>query len=194
MSLPTGWRDASAGLPDDVPPSVRPWILLATSMTQALQQAFGIDLHVRVLHDASGPLLADESGLLAASAGSGCVREVALHTDSEVLLAARTVYLPGHSGAHRKLASLGSRPLGELLFAEGEPRWLQRQFVLLDSRAPLFVLVRRVAADTVHSCWARRTVFLFGHQRLVVTEIFLPAMFSRKLIAPIDLSSRGPAQ
>lgn len=171
------WRDVPAWRPGRVPAAVRAWLRLETSMTHALRQTFSTGLHVRVLHDAAGALLPDEASALGTRCYGGHVREVALRDERQTWVVARTVYMRRSHGEHRELATLGSRPLGDLLFAAGQPRWRLRQYAALQARMPLFALVRRAAGDVRAPCWARRTVFLFEHQRLLVTEIFMPAMF-----------------
>lgn len=173
------WRPVSHGLPLGVPSSVKAWILLDSSMTRMLQKTFGREVNINVLCDSSGPLLKDEAPLLNTQDPVGHVREVSLKCGERSRVAARTVYVASRLRAHHDLASLGQRPLGELLFAKGSPAWLLRECVLLDEWMPLFRLVRHAAGDTVGSCWARRTVFLFEGERLLVTEVFLPAMFAQ---------------
>ncbi len=178
------WRDASFGLPKPVPPYVRAWILLDTSMTRALQQTFGPEMSVQVVHDSSGSLLADERTLLNTTDQAGHVREVVLWCGRQSRLVARTVYVSSKLRAHQELNSLGSRPLGELLFARDTPRWLKREFTVIEAHMALFALVRRAPGTADTPCWARRTVFLLEHEHLLVTEIFLPAMFSQGCVAP----------
>lgn len=170
------WHDASGALAD-VPPRVRAWIRRDASMTQALRRQFSAGLRVRLLHEACGRLLPDERGALDTRSRCGYLREVALEGDGQVWLVARTVCGVGAQASRRigALASLGERPLGELLFANGKPRWLMRQYASLD---PVRHALLRGAADGCRKrCWARRTLFLFGRRRLLVTEVFMPSMF-----------------
>ncbi len=160
-------------------------------MTQALQQAFGATVKVQVLCDGSGKLLADEVALLDAPVHAGHVREVILTCGPMARMAARTVYVSTTLRADLKLRSLGARPLGELLFAEGQPEWLKREFAMIEAGTPLSMLVRRATGRSDERCWARRTVFLLGHERLLVTEIFLPAMLPPGLTVPTSHSSTG---
>ncbi len=160
-------------------------------MTRALQQAFGGTVTVKVLGDRSGNLLPDEVALLDTPARAGHVREVILQCGQRARMAARTVYVSTTLCADLKLRSLGARPLGELLFAEGPPEWLKREFAVIEAGTPLSMLVRRATGRSDERCWARRTVFLLGHERLLVTEIFLPAMLPQGLTVPTSHSSNG---
>ncbi len=161
------WRDAALPLTVRMPAAARRWSRLDTSMTQALVQRFGPGLRVEVRFDGTGRLLPDEARLLGTRRQRGRVREVMLGAGGRALLAARTVHASRRLGAHPALASLGSRPLGALLFAGGKPRWMRREYA---------GLALRLAPGRRQRCWARRTVYLYERQRLLVTEVFLPAM------------------
>jgi chorismate--pyruvate lyase len=169
LVLPVRWRDVALPLPSGMPAQARRWIRLDTSMTRALGRRFGAGIRVVVRCDGPGMLLPDEARLLGTRKARGQVREVVLRIGECSLLVARTVHASRRLRAHAALASLGSRPLGELLFTNGTPRRRQRQY------AP--VALRRAMGSSQH-CWARRTVYLYERQRLLVTEIFLPAMFA----------------
>lgn len=187
------WRDVTERLPCGVPAAVRRWIQLNSSMTRMLQQCVGAAIQVRMLADTSGPLLADEARLLGTKRTCGHIREVLLQGGGEALVAARTVYTRRQWNGCSELASLGNRPLGELLFSQGEPRRLRRQFAEMEPRAPAFSMVRRAIGDVHRQCWARRTVFLFASQRLLVTEIFLPTLLRQRFPVSIFPSSQRPA-
>lgn len=159
---PVRWLDA---LPSWVPAQARRWICLQTSMTRAMQERFGTSMRVDVRFDGKGRLRMDESRLLGTRKLRGQVREVVLRIGERDLLAARTVHVSRRLASHAALASLGSRPLGELLFAAGRPRRLARQFARL-----------RLRQATRSECWARRTVYVFERQRMLVTEAFLAGM------------------
>lgn len=171
------WHDGHSGSPGTVPESVRAWIALETSMTQALARSFGAGVRVRVLADGAGSLYDDERGLLSAQDNRGFVREVVLHLDGQRLLAARTVYVS--AALRRRLASLGERPLGELLFASGPPCRLRQQYALLSPHMPLSAMLSQAAIDAREPCWARRGLHRFEGHALLVTEVFLAPLLQR---------------
>ncbi len=174
-----GWRDVSLGLPDVVSSVVQAWLLHDGSVTERLSETFSDEVEVNVLHDASGLLLNDECELLNTKDTEGHVREVTLWCGGEPVVIARTVYTSPILRTHHSLASLGSRPLGKILFAYGSPRRLKREFAMLDENISLLNIVRRAPFCMCSSGWARRTLFLFEHEHLLVTEIFLPAVLSQ---------------
>lgn len=161
----TRWRDATSILFSRLPVRVRRWVVLRTSMTRALEARFGPGIRVAVRFDGQGGLRADEASLLGTRRRCAQVREVVLRLGERDLLAARTVHVSRRLKSHAALVSLGSRPLGELLFASGTPRRLRREIAQVSVRHAL----RR-------PCWARRTVYGFERQRMLVTEVFLGGM------------------
>lgn len=180
MSGPTRWHDASGRLPGWLPDRVRPWVALNSSMTRALRQHMGGALQLHVLRGEMGAFLPDEALALGTGKSGGYVREVVLGDGKRPWIAARTVstrYLPGQ---RHSLSKLGSRPLGEWLFARGSPRWTRRECTTIQRDAALQPLVRRAAGYVHEACWARRTVFIHEGHRLLVTEIFMPAMWRRR--------------
>lgn len=165
------WRDAALPLPRGMPAQARGWIRLETSMTRALVGRFGPSLRVAVFHDGRGRLQPDEARLLGTRQRRGQVREVLLQVGERWLLAARTVHVARRLRAHAVLATLGKRPLGELLFACGKPLRRQREYAQVSLKP---------RAGAGRHCWARRTVYLYERQPLLVTEVFLPEMVRRR--------------
>ncbi len=163
-------------------------------MTRALGQHAGQPVRVQLLHQGRGRLLPDEARLLGTRGCCGQVREVVLDGGSGPLMAARTVHASRRLQRHPKLAALGSRALGELLFEHGRPRRLHCEHGLIDRRSPLHRLVRNASAglrDRRHACRARRTVYRFERQPMLVTEVFLPALVGRSKHAAGKPEVRG---
>lgn len=103
------------------------------------------------------------------------IREVRLHCGRETWVFARTL-MPMRSlrGPLRALTRLGRRPLGEVLFSDPTTRRLRVEVARITPRHHLF------AHATVHlrrppaAIWGRRTLFLYGGERILVNELFLP--------------------
>jgi chorismate--pyruvate lyase len=103
------------------------------------------------------------------------LREVALCCGDEPLVVARTV-IPSATlqGPRQRLARLGTRPLGALLFADRSAR-----------RGPLDIAYLTLPQAGVERpprgagrVWGRRAVFHLGGAPLLVSEFFLPALAS----------------
>ncbi len=181
-NLPPEWFD-HADLPPSLPAALRRWLLLDSSMTSELRRHCRTDISVRLFHQGGGCLLGEEAGLVAARTAAVQVREVALKAGGQAVMAARSVHASAR--VQTRLALLGTRPLADLLFADGAPRRECRQFALLRPEAAQSALARRItgvaktAGDDLPGCyWARRTLYRVDGQRLLLTEIFLPALLA----------------
>lgn len=146
-------------------------------MTLQLRHHFGPDVAVQPLKDGPGNLHRDEHYLLPCCKARAHVREVVLASSRHKLIVARTVFDPKSLRLTRQIMQLGPQPLGQLLFANGNAVWLAREFARVSSAAAIYPLVRKAVDRPSGSFWARRSLFLLDRHPLLVTEIFLPAMF-----------------
>jgi chorismate--pyruvate lyase len=183
-----------------IPAAWRRWLYYSQSLTRRLEDRTQQPIAIELLQQAQGRLLTDEIALLSSSqhrtkaiskhrpnriwanksAGSEAhIREVCLTAGDTPLVVARTVW-PKNSSAQQLLAQLGSRPLGKLLF-NSDPNssstavFVQRQIILLKPGCPLYALAQSAQTRRkLQSYWARKTLYRFYDQPLIVTEIFLP--------------------
>jgi len=145
-------------------------------MTKRIEKVTGQCVSVDVLRDASGRIYCEERNFLDTVQTTGHVREVVLKVGEKALLVARTVYVSRWLRTSMKLRTLGTRPLGELLFSHGDALWSKREFSRLTPRLPIFRLVESAMLCQTRSSWARRTLFLLDGCPILVTEVFLPAL------------------
>jgi chorismate--pyruvate lyase len=131
---------------------------------------------VRLLSQSWDRPFQDEARILGMKDGSrALIRQVQLLCGEQAWVYARTV-MPVSSlrGRLQRLAHLGTRPLGGMLFADPG---MQRGGVEL---ARLCTGQTMHAAATFHmtsppaEIWGRRTVFRLAGKPLLVSEIFLP--------------------
>lgn len=170
------WRER---LPAGGPaPSLRSWLLEPGSLTARCQRA-SRSFRVRLLRYACARPLPDEGVQLGAGGGLARVREVLLECDGVPVIFAHTMLSHHHKGRLGCwLARLGQRSLGSLLFRHPGFRRGPIELIRLDRRHPL--LARAVAAAGLPAppsqLWARRSVHALDGQRVLVTEVFLPAI------------------
>jgi len=163
-----------------LPPRVRDWVALQTSMTERLGQVAQSPVTVEVLQQAHAPLHDDEHRLFPPGAGHAVVREVCLSAGGQPLLIARSAFTSRRLQTHPTIVGLGTRPLGSLLFAGGKPcPFTARECARISPDMPLFALVRRRHRGVQPHYWGRRTLFRLFDEPLLVTEIFLPALINR---------------
>jgi len=172
----TRWKPHACYSSTAMPRALRAWLLDTASLTLRLQQLCPGRFRVRLLSQSWGKPFADEAQALGMKSGSlALVRQVQLLCGETVWVYARTV-MPVSSlcGRLQRLAHLGTRPLGGMLFADPS---MQRGGIEL---ARLGTGQAMHAAATFHltsrpaEIWGRRTVFRLAGKPLLVSELFLP--------------------
>ncbi len=106
------------------------------------------------------------------------VREVQLFCSRQPLIVARTV-IPRETlkGAQRRLSSLGTRPLGEIIFTYPALQRHRLDIVRVQAQDWNSQTAGRLAID--QPVWGRRTVYGIAGRKLLVCEFFLPAVLGR---------------
>lgn len=156
---------------------MRGWLRDPSSLTARLRARCS-HFSVRVLSQRLRPVLGDEAPLLGLACGDWAwVREVLLCADGVPVVYARSV-LPRATvrAGSRLFARIGSRPLGEALFANPK---VVRGDLSCTRLGPRDARHRAASAALAPrklpvSLWGRRSVFRLRGRALLVTEIFLP--------------------
>jgi len=162
-----------------IPPSIASWLFDVASLTQRLRQVCQGRFQVRVISQQRVRPLRDERvALRMRDHEHALVRMVYLLCDGQPWVFARTVIpLRTLSGAQRRLACLGSKPLGEMLFADRSMRRSEVEVARLVPGGKLFGLIATAdLAQQPPPIWGRRSVFYLQDKPLLVSEIFLPAI------------------
>lgn len=158
-------------------PSVRAWIALRTSLTAQLAAHARGSVTVRVLSERFDRFLPAERAVL--NSARGRVREVQLEVAGCPYVVARTVFpMRTALSANRALLRLGDRALGSLLFGVLRAPAVARHHTRLTPQSALWRALRSHLPQEASYLWARRAVHLLQGQPLLVTEIFLPALWS----------------
>lgn len=156
--------------------SWRRWLLDRGSLTSRIQtrsQRF----HVELLGLRRAPAGGDEAALVQAARGYSAVREVALYSDGRAVVFAHSVAARrALRGPWRLLLTLGTRPLGAALFADPRVAREPLRFRRIRRGHPLYTAAARLLGSAPPALWARRSLFVFHGSRLLVTEVFLPAI------------------
>lgn len=142
------------------------WLLDSGSLTARLMALSGGDFRVQVVAQEWGRPHPSEARVLNIDPRLRVlIREVRLFGLGQPWVHARSL-IPATTltGRHRKLASLGNRPLGELLF--NDPG--MRRGSIETAQVPLYSPDSRT--------WARRSVFMLDDKPLLVCEVFLPPL------------------
>jgi chorismate--pyruvate lyase len=159
----------------DVPSGIEHWLRDRGSLTARLKSASDGQFRVNVLSQGWARPLDSERRLLGMRQGSiAIVREVELVCAGVPWVFARTL-IPVRSltGPARRLAFLGTRPLGEVLFADPTMQRGVTQIARLVPGHCLFASATQHLSEA-KVIWGRRTLFHLSKKPLLVNEIFLP--------------------
>jgi chorismate--pyruvate lyase len=172
----TRWQPCRCYRRGEIPAALAGWLLDPASLTRRLQCLCAGTFRVRVLSQVLARPRPDEARALDMQRGAlAIIRQVQLLCARQPQVYARTVIpVSSLTGRLRRLARLGARPLGAMLFADPG---MQRGVVELARIRPGQMLF----GDAVHTMqpvtgeiWGRRSVFRLAHKPLLVSEIFLP--------------------
>jgi chorismate--pyruvate lyase len=162
-----------------VPGPLLSWLAERHSLTRRLRLHCRGRFHVRIVDESWCRPNADEAEVLALPPGSvALVRQVFLFCDTTAMVYARSILPVGTlTGRLRRLKHLGTRPLGDLLFADPYAERRAIEIAGLDPAIALFHLAARHSAKPVTAIWGRRSVFHLNDKPLLVSEFFLPGLW-----------------
>lgn len=170
------WYSRSRSFLRDVPVGLSTWLLDAGSLTQRLRHACAGRFRVRVLRQGRARPSRDEARALKLRlADWAWTREVQLLCDDQPWVFARTL-IPARtlSGRGRRLTQLGTKPLGQVLFADPEVRRGPVEIARIVAGQRLHQRAFAGFAEPPDAIWGRRSVFWIDGCPLLVCEIFLP--------------------
>ncbi len=159
-----------------MPRALRGWLLDTASLTLRLQQLCPGRFRVRLLSQSWGKPFQDEARVLGMPHGSrALIRQVHLLCGEQAWIYARTV-IPVSSlcGRLQRLAHLGTRPLGGMLFADPGMQRGGVELARTRHRAGHACRGNLSSGTAPAEIWGRRTVFRLADKPLLVSEIFLP--------------------
>jgi chorismate--pyruvate lyase len=145
------------GNDENIPQIVIDWLLDNQSLTAKLRDKY-TNFSVNVISQKPSTPYACELDLLDNSSSKFIIREVELMGNNQAVVFARSV-IPIKSDTE-KILSIGSKPLGELLFDDPEIK-----------RGPLEV-------GNHNNTWARRSTFTVNQTKVLVSEIFLEQLYA----------------
>jgi len=183
----TRWKPNRHYLRAQIPRPICNWLLDTASLTLRLQQLCSGKFRVRVLSQVSGRPTQDEARALGMRPdGKAIIRQVQLLCDGQAWVYARTI-IPVTSlrGRLRRLAHLGTRPLGGMLFADPGMRRDIVELACIRKGQALHGQVTRGMRSKPDCVWGRRAVFRIAGKPLLVTEVFLPAFPATAPMAPL---------
>jgi chorismate--pyruvate lyase len=172
----TRWQPRGCYRRSELPAALTGWLLDSASLTRRLQGMCAGQFRVRVLSQIRGKPRQDEARALGMRHGGlAVIRQVELLCDEQPWVYARTVIpVSSLAGRLRRLAHLGTRPLGAMLFADRGMRRGGVELARVLSGQALFADAVRGRQPGHGEIWGRRSVFRLADKPLLVSEIFLP--------------------
>jgi chorismate--pyruvate lyase len=181
------WKPYTHYLHPDIPRPLCSWLLDTASLTKRLQQLCAGEFRVRVLSQESGrPTLDEARALEMKPGGKALIRQVQLLCDGQPWVYARTI-IPATSlcGKLRRLAHLGTRPLGGMLFADPGMRRERVELACIRKGEPMYLAAMQKQRARPAAVWGRRAVFRIADKPLLVSEVFLPAFPAGSATPPL---------
>ena len=173
------WQENRPGLRHKLPLAVQSWTYESGSLTQRLRDRYGNAVKVKVLLQRwCTPFLSERRLMGLPEQRYHLVREVLLYAHGTPLILARTI-IPETTikAVNNKLAHLGNRPLGEIIFSYPKLERVAMDVCLVKPKT--WTNTALVEADIKQDLWGRRTVYGIAHHQMLVNEFFLPAILER---------------
>lgn len=166
-----------APTPERSPPkAMLPWIEDPGSLTERMRTVCGAEFRLALLGQKhSRPLTSEARALALPPRRYALVREVLLCRRATPWIFARSVLpLPTLRGPNRRIAHLGKRPLGDILFASSDLYRGAIKISPLRADPPLYGICARALGREPAGSWLRRSLFQIHKEPLLVSEVFLP--------------------
>ena len=186
-SQATRWYPHQYYLRSTIPADLANWLLDPTSLTKRLLQLCPDAFRVRVLDQSWGRPRPDEVQALGMRYdGRAIIRQVQLLCDERPWVYAQTVSKEASMcGKLQRLAHLGTKPLGAMLFADPGMRRGIVELARITRGQALFGDALRDTRYRPELVWGRRSVFRIAGKPLLVSEIFLPGFPARSVARPL---------
>ncbi|OGT35995.1 MAG: hypothetical protein A2W28_08770 [Gammaproteobacteria bacterium RBG_16_51_14] len=171
------WRTQQQSGLNRLPKGLRDCLLEQGSLTRYLQKYCRSQFCLQLKDQSWKRPAHDESQLLGLKEGEyALIREVLLRCNCTTWVYARSIF-PGCtlSGAQRRLATLGKRPLGGVLFADQSTSRKNAGYAVIPPTDMLYQLAG-VNTNTGGELWGRRSIFQIQQKPILVIEVFLPAI------------------
>jgi chorismate--pyruvate lyase len=183
----TRWYPHRSYLRSGIPADLASWLLDPASLTQRLLQLCPGVFRVRLLSQQWSRPRPDEAQALGMRYdGQAVVRQVQLLCNDSPWVYARTV-IPATSmrGKLQRLAHLGTRPLGAMLFADPGMRRGTVELARITRGKRLYIDALQRSRQRPEAIWGRRSVFRMAGKPLLVSEIFLPGFPAQSAARPL---------
>ncbi len=180
FSEPIEWHKSLSQWRNDIPARLAAWLKFSGSMTRRMQRHCQ-EVRIDVLsHHIARPTFHEARLLQISERSAALIREIIMYCDAQPWLYARTVApLATVNSELPRLYDLGSTELGKLLFHHPNMRRSAFSYSCLRPEQTLYQQVLQTAECNAQCLWARRSKFILSGKKLLLSEVFLPAMINR---------------
>ena len=160
-------------------PRLRRWLIDRGSLTQRVQSRCR-KFAIKLLRQRFALPCRDERAAVRLRGNEFClVREVSLRCGRAAVVFAHSVIARRNTrSAWRLVTTLGNKSLGAALFADARVKRQGLEFRSLRRADALYQRAFRSTNDPPLRLWARRSLFVLRGARILVTEVFLPAILA----------------
>jgi len=175
------WNEGRSFFKNSAPKEIQNWLINRDSLTSLLTCACKKQQNkfsVKVISEAWEKPLLSESQLLSLKTNElSFVRQVHLYCGNMPWVYARTI-IPRTTlhGELQKLTSLGTQPLGAILFANRHISRETIEIANLTKKHTMFGIATSACKTSMQTdnIWGRRSIFKISEKPLLVSEFFLP--------------------
>ena len=172
-------QQADVRLLHDLPPSHRQWLCNSDSLTKRLYSEFSNKVSFQLRRAAWDSISEEERlALKLTRCQHHWVREIDWHYRGQTWITARVIIPEGNKGQQtQQLLEAGNASIGDILFGEKQFKRNTMEIAKLPVSHPYYQLAQNQEKLMADYFWGRRSVFCRGKEKLLVSEIFLPAFF-----------------
>lgn len=171
------WRELSQWSLSELPVDVADWLQEEDSLTSRIKSTFAAPFSVTVEDQGlAEPFLADAQQLNQPAHVYSLIREVQLNVGGSPVVFARTTLPKAVADDLQELAHLGNKPLGEVIFSYPDLERVQLDVAKIET-----IQLRLPIKEQTKGCssiWARRNTYQINQRVFLVSEFFLPALFT----------------
>ncbi len=180
FSEPIKWHSSLSQWRTDIPVTLAAWLSYSGSMTRRMQRHCQ-QVRIEVLsHQIDRPTFHEARLLQLSPRQSALIREIIMHCDNQAWLYARTVApLATVNSELPRLYDLGTTELGKLLFRHPNMQRSSFSYSCVQREQSLYQKALPANEAATRHLWARRSEFNLSGKKLLLTEVFLPAMNKR---------------
>lgn len=167
------WHNKKQCCVNKAPSSIEHWLFDTGSLTAKIISCCAGSFKVHVISETRASPTPDEIKALGLRYRSqAMIRQVILYCDEKPYVYARTVIpITTLTGPLRRLANLGNKPLGEVLFAD---RSISRGEVEISQLKASHENYKWTQNKDHQTIWGRRSIFYQKNKKLLVSEFFMP--------------------